>query len=284
MNEMPLIDVVIGNPPYNNGIYLKHMERAYEISQRVVIFLQPMSWVHAQKPGQNSLKHRADQIKKKIDAHFVSFQVLNGNKVFGIKYGQVCGITLIDKLKQQETVIIDDRTVGIKMTFPNSMLINPLYIDPAIFEPLKEKLWNYCARNNLEGMVNKPNGEFYINLPLISGHVDETGKTDTFLKSDFFQLIYESDRKIALSPKQNKQNRWLSFPSREEAQNCLDYLSRSKLAKFCLMIVKGQQNLHRGELLFVPAFDFTRPCLDTDLYVELSLTEKEIRIIEDREK
>jgi hypothetical protein len=277
---VPRIDVVIGNPPYTNGIYLKHLQRAYEVTQRVVVFLQPMNWLHSQKPGRTGLKARADALKTVIGNHFVKFDLMNGNKVFEIKYGQVCGITLIDKNKTTPEVTVHDYTVGVEKEFANSLQINPMYIDPEIFEPLKEKLWSYCKVANLEDLVNQPNGTFYVNLPLISGHVDETGKTDTFLKPDFFQLIYEQDKVVSLSPKQNKQNRWLAFPTREMAENCISYLSNSKLAKFCLMIVKGQQNLHRGELLWVPAFDFSNLCPDDMLYKKLALEPHEIEIIE----
>lgn len=277
---LPKIDVVIGNPPYTNGVYLPHLQRAYETTDRIVIFLHPMGWVHSQKPGQNSLKERADAIKRLIGQHFVSFRLVNGNKVFGIKYGQVCGITFIDKAKDQDGVLVEDRTVGVTKTFPDAMLINPLYLDPAMFEPLKAKLWRYCASNNIERRINQDNGPFYVNLPLISGHVDESGKTDSFLKPDFYQLIYEVDKLVATAPKTNKQNRWLSFATKGEAQHCIDYLADSKLAKFCLMIVKGQQNLHRGELLYVPWFDFSQPCRDADLYRLLDLDAAQITAIE----
>jgi hypothetical protein len=276
---LPTINVIIGNPPYTNGIHLKHLQQAYDTTDRIVIFLQPMAWVHSQKPGQNSLKKEADAIKRLIHDHFVSFRILNGNKVFGIKFGQVCGFTLIDKTKDHPEVIVDDRTVGIFKVFPDAMLINPMYLDPAMFESLKATLWNYCAANNIERMINQPNGPFFVNLPLISGHVDESGKTDAFLKSDFYQLIYEADKVVALEPKINKQNRWLAFTTKVEAENCIDYLANSKLAKFCLMIVKGQQNLHRGELLYVPWFDFSIPQRDADLYRLLGLSDDQINVI-----
>ena len=277
---MPKIDVVIGNPPYTNGVYLKHFLQAYESTNRIVIFLQPMAWVHSQKPGHNSLKKEADAIKRSIDKHFVMFRILNGNKVFGIKFGQVCGFTLVDKAKDDPTVLVEDRTVGVTKTFPNAMLINPLYLDPTVFEPLKALLWDYCAANNIERMINHANGSFFVNLPLISGHVDESGKTDAFLKPDFYQLIYEVDKVVASAPKTNKQNRWLAFATELEAKNCINYLANSKLAKFCLMIVKGQQNLHRGELLYVPWFDFSQSQQDVDFYRLLGLSDDQIVVIE----
>lgn len=278
--SLPKIDVVIGNPPYTNGIYLPHLQRAYEITDRFVIFLHPMSWVHSQKRGRNSLKERADAIKNLVGKHFVSFLIVNGNKIFKIKYGQVCGITFIDKTKETSEVIVDDRTVNVKKTFPDALSINPMYIDPMIFEPLKQKIWSYCLSNNIESMINRVNGPYFVNLPLISGHVDESGQTDVFLKPDFFQLIYEVDKIVATTPKANKQNRWLSFSTKDEAQNCIEYLANSKLAKFCLRIVKTQQNLHRGELLYVPWFDFSQPRLDKELYQLLKLSDEQIDIIE----
>lgn len=277
---MPKIDTVIGNPPYTNGVHLKHLQRAYEIATRAVIFLHPMGWLHAQKPGPNSLHSRAVAIKKLIGKHFVKFVVMNGNKVFNIKYGQVCGLTLIDKAKDYDNVTVDDKTVAVSRIFPDALSINPMYLDPSIFDPLKDILWKYCASYNIEQMINQDKGPYFVNLPLISGHVDEAGVSDTFLKSDFYQLIYETDKIVADGPKPTKQPRWVSFASSKEAQNFIDYLAASKLAKFCLMIVKGQQNLHRGELLYVPAFDFSCPCSDSELYQLLGLSQNQIDHIE----
>lgn len=277
---MPKIDVVIGNPPYTNGVHLKHLRRAYEVAQRAVVFLHPMGWLHSQKPGRNSLKERAEAIKRLIGQYFVSFRILNGNKVFGIKFGQVCGITMIDKIRTSDEVIVEDITVGITKTFPNAMHINPLYLEPVVFEPLKDKLWDYCTSHNIEHLINQSKGPYYVNLPLISGHVDESGATDSFLKPDFYQLIYRSDKAVATSPKATKQNRWLSFETEIEAQHCIEYLSNSKLAKFCLMIVKNQQNLHRGKLLYVPMFDFSNCWSDEDLYAKIGLSDDQVSIIE----
>lgn len=276
---MPKIDVVITNPPYTNGVHLKHLQRSYDVAERMVVCLHPMGWLHCQKPGRNSLKERADEIKAYIGQHFVYFRVLNGNKVFAIKYGQVCGITLIDKTKDKPEIDIDDWTINFTMQFPNAASVNPLYMEPAMFDPLRAKLWRYCASANIENQINQYHGDFYVNLPLISGHVDETGATDAFLKADFFQLLYDVDKKVARAPKTNKQNRWLSFATELEAQHCVDYLATSKLAKFCLMIVKSQQNLHRGELLYVPTFDFREPCPDEKLYSLLGLTSGEIEAV-----
>lgn len=46
------IDVIVGNPPYNNGIELDFIQKAFEVSEKYIVFITPAKWQTADKSQQ----------------------------------------------------------------------------------------------------------------------------------------------------------------------------------------------------------------------------------------
>lgn len=69
------------------------------------------------------------------------------------------------------------------------------------------------------------------------------------------------------------------FDSKQEAENLLGYL-KTNFVRFLVAQMTSTQHISKGNFVFVPVQDFTRPWTDADLYAKYGLTEEEIEFIE----
>lgn len=281
---MPKFNAVVGNPPFDGDLHLTFLERAYKQTDRFVSFVHPSGWLTVQKPGRNTLKTKADRLKNKIGNSFVGFELIDGNSAFSVMLAHPCVITTIDKTKTTPEITLTDTIRDITINYDSSFDINPMMIKPAIFNSIKRKIWTHCGQDNINDHVMVPNGNFFVNIPNISGNVQNaTGKKNiTFISSDYYQLVYVADRRVTNEPLTGRSvvvKQWVAFQTWSEAQNCLNYLADSELAKFALMIVKFNIHLDGGELRYVPWFDFSQLCTDEIIYALLDLTPTEIAVI-----
>ena len=275
-------DVVLGNPPYNSNLHITFLKDAYYLSKEYVILIHPANWLTMHKPGK--LLKQKQELADSIGNHFSEFTIFNGNKVFDIALPHPCSITLIDKKKNTPDVLVKDRITNTQITFSN---IYKFFVEEQFFNELKSKIWFYCKNvDNLENNLSQNKKAYYVNIGGISGNINKKSQTNNFVKDDFYQFIYSSDRKITTVPLERKtrkgdkiSKRYVSFNTEKEALNCLDYLTNSKIAKFSLMIVKNSNHLDRKELLYVPFFDFSDHWDDAKIAQKLKLTKEEIDFI-----
>ncbi len=70
-----------------------------------------------------------------------------------------------------------------------------------------------------------------------------------------------------------------SFASKNEAKNCLTYIS-TKFVRFLLLQTLSSINITKERFQFVPIQDFSKPWTDAELYAKYNLTQDEIDFIE----
>lgn len=269
-------DFIIGNPPYKKNLHLEFLKKSYSLLNITgqLLYIHPGIWLYAQKPGKTL--NIANEVKTLIGNHFQSFDIINGNSFFDIGLFGPCVITHINKTLTEPLIIFRNKFAREIRTYPSSFDVNPFFDDHNIFNSIKEKIWNYCSQvDNIDNHINVNPNQYYVNLELIVGHIDRTSET-RFTALDFYDMILPKNRVVTSKPLKTLGNKkqWISFGSKEEAQEFLDYAVDSKLAKFALMIVKVGQHLYSGKpLKYVPYFA-------DHLYELLNLTSKEINFIE----
>lgn len=70
-----------------------------------------------------------------------------------------------------------------------------------------------------------------------------------------------------------------SFKSKQEAQNCISYIS-TRFFRFMVLFKKNTQHATKAVYQFVPMQDFSKPWTDEELYAKYDLTQEEIDFIE----
>lgn len=276
-------DVIVGNPPYKRELHLDILSKSFDLLKEKtgqLVFIHPAIWLYVQKPGR-TLKS-ALEIKEKIGNKFKSFKFINGNKLFNIRLFGPCSITHIDMSKLNPEVNVINEMNNTNISYTNSKEINPFFDNYKIFNSLKEKIWTYCESvNNIQNNLDKAEGNFFVNLENIIG--DSNKDLDSVCVANcFYDFIYTTNRNITENPvkTQGGQKQFISFYNKEQAENCLNYLTTIKFSKFCLMIIKVGQHLSSGRpLRFVPFFDFSTKWTDEDCFKELNLTTEEIDFI-----
>jgi hypothetical protein len=261
-------DYSIGNPPFNQMIDMKFVSLSYEIAD-VICFVHPSTWLLDEKGKQKKFNDTKNLVKDHLD----SIELFNGNKIFNIQLFVPCVITYIDKNKKDKGIKCVDKINNVELVYDDIYQINK-YSNKDLYPSIKNKISLNFINDNLLNHKNKINGNLFINIAQIRGHVDL--KSDTNMLLDDFYTIITKDTQIELS--KNK-HMFFSFSDSTEANNFLNYL-KSDFARFCLSIYKSNSQLDRGELEIVPWLDFTQEWTDEKLYKYFDLTEDEIKFIE----
>jgi hypothetical protein len=248
-------DVVIGNPPYKHGLHLKFLEKAIEISNNIVAFIEPIYFLINEKPTKR--KHIEKRLIDYLKDNLSYLKIFNGNYVFNAEFFTSIGIIILNKnIKNQiqiendllkENYILDDLSNLTK--FGNSQH----------YKSLKNKILKY--EDNFLNHKNKICGSFFVNLGMMNG-----GKIGCPLtrSEKVSKNIYKSI--------------YFSFKTETEAENCLSYL-KTNFARFALMIYQNHQNIDTGELASVPYLDFTQEWTDEKLHDNFNLTQDEVDFI-----
>ena len=260
-------DLIISNPPYNNGLDIQILNNIYELGNRICM-IHPTKWLYNKKP--NTFKFYKKAIKK-IQNDFVEFEVVkDANRLFGIGLFTDVAITMFEKGKG----LIDPSIIDIHG-------INHLYLSA------RKKVLNYCQeKNNLlkevkyTGTNNKilKELEWEVGFSGIRGHINQ---------NDFYTFIQIKDESKHIGRNCIYRNKnagnIFEFITKEEAENFLDFL-KLKVIRFCLSIYKLTQNLNAGsgfgsgEIASVPYMpDYSKPWTDQDVAAEIGLTEEELK-------
>lgn len=280
-------DLIIGNPPYSGSLHLDILKMAYkylEPDNGQLIFVHPGIWLYAQKPGDTLTD--ALKVKDLVGNKFSSFEIVNGNKLFGVGLFGPCVITHIDNSKMVPEVNVINSLTKAERIYDNVYDINPFFDDPDIFNGLRDKIWKYCDEvDNVASHIGKEieDGIKYVSLEKIVGHPDCSAE-HRYTQMDFYDIVLPKNRQVTDEPiktKAGKQKQWVMFTNNKDAEQFLDYVVNAKLPKFALMIVKVGQNLDSGKpLRFIPFFENLSNWTDEQLYNKLNLSLAERSFIE----
>lgn len=260
----------IGNPPFNQMIDMKFVKLSYEIAD-VICFVHPATWLLDEKGKQRAFLSTKELVKN----HLESIELFNGNKIFNIQLFVPCVITYISKNKINKNIKCFDKINEETISYDNINDINK-YSNLTEYSSIKNKIGKKMKLSLHEKIHLNEEGDFYINLSQIRGHVD-LNSDKVMLKSDFYTLCTK-DLKPSTSKRQQREKTQVAFKFESQADNFLEYV-RTNFVRFCLSINKINQNLYCGEMLNIPWLDFNEKWTDENLYKFFDLDENEINFI-----
>jgi site-specific DNA-methyltransferase (adenine-specific) len=256
------LDVVIGNPPYNNDIYIPFVETGHNLASTCSVFITPAKW--QAKGGKDNERFRQDIVPHMSKIVYYP----DACELFAIRLSGGITYYICDKNEHNEKNIIN---ICNKLNIFNNEDIRPIYkilnnygykfIKNKVFKPLfiadlpQQFRYRYIvSKIYSDGNLNKQN--FVLNPANI-----EDSK-DISILSNNYSIIYSSD-------------------NIDNVKSFVSYVN-TKYVRFCILIGLCALYIVSNEAWrFVPdpgAFDhiFT----DEELYKKYNLTPEEINIIE----
>lgn len=272
-NNMQL-DVVIGNPPYNNDIYIPFVEMGHSIASTCSVFITPAKW--QAKGGKKNEQFRQNIVPymSKIVYYPESSDVFDIAVQGGISYylidNSIHENKLISSYCSKRNILgsnlaFEEResTNVEKITFLSTKIQN-------IIDKINTKNTLYCTKVGTDGhynvmftdLYNESKGQF----------LDKDGTAKVLLKV-YYKNNTEKDAGATVIIN--------SFNSEDKAKSFCSYLD-TKFIRFMLLI--GKCSFHASNTAcwrFVPdPITFDHIFTDEELYKKYNLTEEEINIIE----
>ena len=264
------INISLGNPPYNQMIDMLFLQKSYKISDRV-LYVHPSTWLLDEKGKQKKFTDTKELIKDSLE----SIELFNGNKIFGVQLFIPCVFTYVNKNKIDDDIKCIDKINDIELTYKNIYQINK-YSDIEIYPNIKEKILKICEVDNLLNHKNKKNGDFFVNISQIRGHVNLNSDKEMLL-NDFYTLITRDEMVSGCISK----HIFFSFTTQKESENFIKYL-KSDFCRFSLSIYKNNSQLDRGELKSIPWLDYSKEINEIDILKRLNISENEIDFIKSK--
>jgi len=263
-------DRIVENPPFNQMIDMDILQKCYTLSDNI-IFVHPSTWLLDEKNKQKKFI----KTKELVGDSIKEIILFNGNSIFNIQLFVPCVITHIDKNKVGKEIKCIDKINNIELIYNNYSEINK-YSNNDIYPVLKEKILKKSKNDNLFIYLKNCNDDnFYVNISQIRGHVDL--KSNIMLKNDFYTIVTK-DLKVSQEKRKQREKTQASFKNEIEANNFLDYI-KTTFCRFCLSILKNNQNTYCGEMEMIPWLDFTQEWTDDKLFRYFDLTIEEIEFI-----
>jgi len=274
--DMPKCDVVIGNPPFLSGLHLRFLEMAYNSSKKYVLWISPSAWILDEKGKDKKSLFTRGLIRKDLK----SMILFNGNNIFNVGLFLPFSIITIIKDDAPQKIKVHNKIFNNEEEYDTIEEINK-WNDLKIYPILKDKILTLCNMDNLLNHKNQEDGKYYINFPLIRGHILRDGKTQKMIQDDFYSF-FPSDIK---PEKEFKRRKWgktrdfyFTFKTLKEAHNFLSFL-KTRWAMFALSIFKINSNLNRGEVGSVPWLDWSEPWTETRFEKLIKATPEEMEFV-----
>ena len=268
------INAVIGNPPYNNDMYIPFVEMCHQLATDCSLFITPAKWQAKGGEKNEAFRQNIVPYMKKIVYYPDSCDIFDIAEHGGISY------YILDK------AIHNDKYIR------NEMVIYTNYE----VRTLNNNLWNIGNNIVTKVMNNKTLNIFYVHetkdcykctigkkiIRSGSGHKDIKGKF-TCDYSTLHNCIVLSDVGIENSNDENRLGDSVAiyYGSKEQCNYFRSYIN-SKFVRFLvLMSIHGVGIYDQETWRFVPdPVTFDHIFTDEELYKKYNLTDEEINIIE----
>jgi hypothetical protein len=269
-------DVIVGNPPYLRGVHLKILETVLEIlsDDGKLIFIHPAEWLSQLRTNGKGSYYK--ELRNKLSPIASSIEFRNGVLEMEVGMYVPLSITFLDKCKKDQKInfisnLMENNNLDVFYTHLDQ--INRWACTDDIYK-ITSKI---DLRRNLKQQIKKYNGDFYISLSSLTGNGFLSVEFYDGLRkiSNMFNLVNStsnlvSDKPLISKPQGKKkignEKLWISFPSKIEAENCLKFLTKTKLIKFLIVVYKIDQ--HADSIFdYLPLLDdFTKEWTDDELY------------------
>ena len=248
-------DVILANPPFNLGE--KMLTKWFDLADTICT-VQPSTWLLGKKKTKSICSH-LDSGEFTAD-----IESINGNEFFDAGISGVMAVQFFEKniTKHNTCNIVFDRkqytkTDDISLTSNDELLnefksiVEPLYINDNF--DLHLKLTNKILPNDGTNkyLEKRPNKNWnVIQIPRIRGSKDKQNPAQyTFFTKEMGYKIQKYTEFDDGTPKL-----YIVVNNIDITNYCFSYFART-----CLMFLKTSITLGKGELKYVPWFDFSEP-------------------------
>jgi hypothetical protein len=258
--------ICIANPPYDNGLHERFLLKFIDIANNIVS-IQPSSYILAKKKNK--------KIINKINNVYTNIETVNGNEVFDAGFGSILSIIHVNNNKKKEIIYNNKKYNDLNdITLYSNDELMVEFKNIIIKEAEKDNLNNhiklnpkfiYTAQNDPRKEYNADDNWWVLRQATIRGHVTSNGNgkaddyysiisnNEIFLR-DYFYGQYKDMKEF---PSEGKKafNFYYKFNTKQELFNFMNYL-KTDFVRGCLYLIKTTTNLMRGELKYIPWFDF----------------------------
>ena len=273
-NKGMKFDVILANPPFDNGLGNNFLSKFFDICKGEICSVQPSTWLLG-KAKTNAINN----IKNNINLYYTNIESINGQEYFDAGISGQMSINYIDMLNKSNDIIFDDKV------YSNCNDIT-LYSNDEFVNIFKKNVINLYTKKSLQMYIkyvpglkshaysldlyteNNPDpNQYCVKISAIRGHISSNGTK----KSDYYTFI-TNDKKITLidlyknfihlgNTKQGNKTTfgyYYAFNEKETAVNFLSYL-KTDFARLCLYTEKTSTDIVNGCLRYIPWFDFSDP-------------------------
>ena len=267
-------DILLSNPPYDNKLHEKFLYKYLDISNKI-ISIQPATWLLAKTKNKN--------ICDKINNCYVDIETIHASDYFDARLQQEITINHID-ISKKKNIIYDN--IQYDDIYNISVYSNDKYLNEFnnIVKPLytKDNLWNYIKRVPEEKWTgeykekhktkrdeyNEDENNWCIRFAHFVGDSSDNGKKI----DDWYALFYnrpnvtdnmfgQYKNMITKTIKYRGYNKqfmeyYCSFNTKQEGLNFINYI-KTDFVRSCLYLIKNSINILRGEMSYIPWFDFS---------------------------
>ncbi len=279
-NNFMKFDVIIGNPPYNNDMYLDFVKTGYDLlkDDGVEIMITPAKW--QAKGGKKNEDFRANIVPHMKEIVYYP----DAGDVFNIRLqGGVC-YYIVDKKTYEKKAITShcSRVPKFSNDRREKVISKPVFLDADICYSICDKVG--CFNNsfkpfNPKWVAIKGN----INIFVTAVNTDGGGKTsfNVFSRDGNLTMLAPFNRSSETFFRSNDTKCIYSAKTCEEADSFESWAGTRFIRFMLLMRYCTYHNNNDYSWRFVPdPGDFDHIFTDAELYQKYDLTQDEINIIE----
>ena len=259
-------DCIVSNAPYDNGLHEKFESKYFELCKGEIVWVSPLSFLLGKKQNK--------RITLELDKYKTDIEQINGNEYFDAAIGGTMGIIFCDMNKDEYNehyVKFDGKQYNkceeirsysndeLLVKFYN--IVSPLYKNTNLEQHLKtmstSRYTKYNTKNqNINNYIlrfdrsagNKEKGDDFYTL-LHKGNISKCIGT----YKDLSKQTYIYGNKLY-----NFVEFYFDLITKHNCENFRNYLM-CDFARTCLYLIKNTTDLMRGELKYIPWFDFSDP-------------------------
>ena len=264
-NKGMKFDCIVSNAPYDNGLHEKFESKYFELCKGEIVWVSPLSFLLGKKQNK--------RITLELDKYKTDIEQINGNEYFDAAIGGTMGIVFCDMADEHNEHYVKfdgkdyEKCEEIRSYSNDELLVkfynivSPLYKNTNLEQHLKtmstSRYTKYNTKNqNINNYIlrfdrsagNKEKGDDFYTL-LHKGNISKCIGT----YKDLSKQTYIYGNKLY-----NFVEFYFDLITKHNCENFRNYLM-CDFARTCLYLIKNTTDLMRGELKYIPWFDFSDP-------------------------
>ena len=270
-NDMKF-DLIVGNPPYNGGIYLNFLKKSInDLNPDHVILILPSTFLLDRKKNNTYM-----EIKEMLKGKLKSAKLFNGNPIFGIGLFVPCVIIHYDA-NYNGLCEVDYFGERFQSDIWNITKFGKSWetIVKLFMEKIKNCMDNGDVWNHRLSIEEREelSDKHYCQFPSIRGHHDYSDEKT--ILDDFYTLVMsDSENNKGIRNKDARDDNYIvyKFDTEQSRDNFLEYC-KTYFVRFCLSLYKNNGLIGCNNMSLIPWLDFTQEWTDEKLFKRFDIDE-----------